>query len=373
MARRHLLVFVDEFLILEKIRVVGKAVDVRISFSVRGVVDGVFKHLSDVVFRRFEHEQFGKLSARYDLLPVLFAVFFQAFCGDMQVRDLLQQAVFPHFFDFLVRFVLKAGIINVALGVFVIEPAFQPPFLHVDERAVLRNVLFFHHSDFLIKPSSEIARVETALVHIVVHRLLFRRRDDCNVKFRQRTCLFEIHGLFHFVVGVTVMSNRGARGHNLGEFADEIFSVHAVLHIQKIGVSVKMIEVFQKRKIQRGFHSLVGLAHRKHCRKFNRKLLVGYGGFEHGFVFWFETRAEFLLYLLASSHKREFPSQIVVCAMTEKLVRKPHGLVFRPVCENTTQFRKRAHFVLRVAFGIDVFPVEKQFFDVFGFLFKRVE
>ena len=95
----------------------------------------------------------------------------------MQVRDFLQEAGFPNLFDMLVRFVLVARIVNVALGVLVAEPTLEPTLLYVHKRAVLRNVLFLDHCDFLIQASAKVCFVKSALIHIVVHRLLFGGGD----------------------------------------------------------------------------------------------------------------------------------------------------------------------------------------------------
>ena len=81
-----------------------------------------------------------------------------------------------------------------------------------------------------------------------------------------------------------MMSYRGARRHDFGEFSDKVFRMHAVLHIQQIGISVKVVEILQKREIESGFHSFIRLAHGKHCGELDGKLLVSYGGFQHGFV-----------------------------------------------------------------------------------------
>ena len=169
------------------------------------------------------------------------------------------------------------------------------------------------------------------------------------------------------------MRYRRSRRHNLRKVSDEVLRMRAVFHIQQIGVSVQVVKVLQQRKIECVFDVLIGFAHCKHRGKFHGKLLVAYRRFKHGFVLWLEARAYFLLRLLVFSYESKLSAQIVVGAMTEKLMREPHRFVFRPVCEYATQLGKRMHVVLGITLRIHIFPVYKQFVDIFGFLFKRIE
>ena len=205
-ARHHILVgSIDVTVILEEVRVLRKSVDVYISLAQCSVFHCFCDYATNICLLRLKAQKFGEVSVGNNLLPLFFAVLLKRFGGDMQMRNLLSEALLPYLLNILIRFVLPARVIEIALGVLVIEPALEPALIDVHKRAVLRDVLLLYHSDFLIQASAEVCFVKSALIHIVVHCLLFRRRNDSNVELGYRRGFFVVCRFAHVVIGMTVM------------------------------------------------------------------------------------------------------------------------------------------------------------------------
>ena len=167
------------------------------------------------------------------------------------------------------------------------QPAFKPGRCRIHQTFVLRNVLFLDHGDFGVKFSAEVAGVEACLIHIVVHGLLFGGHDDGGVEPRQRICRAVIGFSFHVVPREAMFRNRRPARHNFGKSAHQLFGFDAVLKVQKIGVTIEVIEVLQKRKVQGLLDVRVGFSARENGGKLDGKLLVTDGGFQNGFAYRF--------------------------------------------------------------------------------------
>ena len=227
----------------EEFALVGQGVDRRIVLFVRRQGDGVSQNLSDIVFLRAEGDQFGEIAVRYHLSPLLFLDFFQDLRRFVQVGDLHNEVLLPDLLDGRFRFVFVAGVVEIALGVFVVQETLRPRDVDVHQRPVLGDVLFLDHADLLEKPSAEVGEIELALVHIVVHRLLFRRGDDGDLQFDQRGAGGKINVSFDVVRSVAVFGYRRSPGGYFGVVADQSLGVDALFEVEEIGVAIEVVEV----------------------------------------------------------------------------------------------------------------------------------
>ena len=86
----------------------------------------------------------------------------------MQVAALLLKMLLPDLFNMQVGFILHAGPIKVALGIFMQQQVFQPSHAGVQQSAVLGHMLFFDHADLLVQPAAKVTVIKGADVHIIV-------------------------------------------------------------------------------------------------------------------------------------------------------------------------------------------------------------
>jgi len=207
-----------------------------------------------------QRERFGEFSVGNDFKPILVFVLSQQFRRLVQVSDFHFVILFPKFFDITVGFRHIARPIEITFVVFVPQKHFQPGGIRVHKIFVLRNVLFLHQRDLFIQTPRHLVGREVGYVHIIIHGLLFRRRDDHGVQHGLLIRRFGIDAPPHVILGKPVMRNCRPRGHDLRVSADQPFRLYALFHFQQVGISVQVIEILQKREVERFLHVAVALA-----------------------------------------------------------------------------------------------------------------
>lgn len=128
----------------EKHCIVGKVIDIGIIVKIRGVSDGILNNVSDVGNIGFDNEELGKFSAGDNLLPASVFIFFKKLRGFMKMGKLFFEAFFPNLFYSQILFVTVAGVIEIALVIFVHKHHFKPGCIRVNKAFVERNMLFFY-------------------------------------------------------------------------------------------------------------------------------------------------------------------------------------------------------------------------------------
>ena len=97
-----------------------------------------------------------------------------------------------------------------------------------------------------------------------------------------------VYEALNIIKRAAVMGNSWSAGHNLGVFSNEKFCPYTLLSFKQVRISVKVVEIFQQRKVQRLFNVAVPLFFGEFCRQVNSKLLIGNSVFKGGFVARFQ-------------------------------------------------------------------------------------
>ena len=134
-----------------------------------------------------------------------------------------------------------------------------------------------------------------------------------------------------------------------------------------------MVEVFEQGEIERHLDIRVLFAAGKIGGEFDRKLFVSYRGFENCFVRGLQRAYLFLLLLLHAPYQGDFAAQVVVAAVSGKLVRKPIRLEFRSVHKYDAEFGVRVCGVFVVGLDQQVLPALEGVAHGSDFLFEWVE
>ena len=91
-------------------------------------------------------------------------------------------------------------------------------------------------------------------------------------------------GHLNIIKRAAVMGNSWSAGHNLGVFSNEIFRANTLLHFKKIGITVKVIKIFEQSKIQCFFDVTITFALCKFCSQVNGKLFVSDSMLQRAFI-----------------------------------------------------------------------------------------
>ena len=249
-----------------------------------GVQNGGFEHLAQIFFLGAKAQQFRESPIRDDLAGFLALVLFQQGFGGMQVAALLLKMLLPDLFNMQVGFILHAGPIKVALGIFMQQQVFQPSHAGVQQSAVLGHMLFFDHADLLVQPAAKVTVIKGADVHIIVHRLLFGGGDNGGVQLGDGGRRGRADGLAHAVPRVAVLRNGGAAGHDLGIAAHQPLGVDAAFQFQQIRIAVQVVKILQQSQVHHLHHIGVRLPLGQNSRQVHGQLLVPDGGFQNTFV-----------------------------------------------------------------------------------------
>ena len=203
----------------------------------------------------------------------------------------------------------------------------------------MRDVLFFNHSYLVVKFASQRRTlVKRSRVHIVIHRLLFGGGNGHNMKHGREFFLFVVDMFFYAVIGMAVFGYGRTSGHYLGIFSHKSLRLYALLHFKQIRIAVKMVKVFEQRKVECLFYIRIAFLERKFRRQIDRKMLVAYSMLENILVLRFERGYTLLLLCFAAPYRRQSATYIVVVASSGKPVRKVDSLKFRTVHKYDSQF-----------------------------------
>ena len=145
-------------------------------------------------------------------------------------------------------------------------------------------MLFFDHGDFVIQLSAERRSIEVPHVHIKIHGLLFRRRNDVDIQFGFYVVEVVVDIKIDVVRGMTVFRNRRTPRHDLGIIPDEPRRIAALFQFHQIRITVQVIEIFEQSKIELLFDVRIFFGQRKICSQIDGKLFVTDGVFQNGFV-----------------------------------------------------------------------------------------
>ena len=198
----------------------------------------------------------------------------------MQMCHFLLKMLLPDFFHLFVGFILIAGIIQVTFRILVVQQIFQPSAGRVQQCPILGHMLLLDHGDLLIQLAALFALIERALVHIIVHGLLFRRRDDGRIQAGNRRAGLKAQRTADAVPRVTVLGDSGATRHDFGVLPHQTFRVDAVLHLQQVRVAVQVVKVLQQCQIHHLHRVRVRLPLRQNGRQVHRQLLIADGGLQ---------------------------------------------------------------------------------------------
>ncbi len=134
-----------------------------------------------------------------------------------------------------------------------------------------------------VKDDAQIAGVEGAIIHIVIHGLLLGRGNDAHRHFVKQRGVFLSRGAQR-VRREAVLRNGGPARHDFRVIPHQLFRVDAAVHFQQIRVPVQVIKILQQGEIQRGFHVGTSDPLGQNGRQVHRQLLIADGVLQHRFI-----------------------------------------------------------------------------------------
>ena len=221
------------------------------------------------------------------------------------------------------------------------------------------DVLLLDEGDFLVQPPPHIGQRKICHVHIIVHRLLFRRGNGHRRQHRPHVRRLIADDSAHVVDRIAVVRDRRPSGHNLRVAPHQLFRIDALLALQKVGVPVKVVEILEQGKIERLFHIAVLFLARQLRRQIHRQLFVGNGVFENGFVGGLQQGELLLLLFFDKAGQCQLAAQIVVVGVAGKLMGEPIRFKFRAVGQNDPRLGIGIDRPFIVRPGIELPPVLK--------------
>ena len=234
------------------------------------------------------------------------------------------------------------------------------------------HVLLLHHADLGVQPPAPVGGVKIADVHIIVHRLLLRRRDDVHMQLGHQRGLFALDGLFDRVRRPAVVGDGGPGGHDLGVPAHQLLGMDAPVHLQQVGVAVQVVKVLQKGKVQRLLDLPVRLALGHAGGQVHGQLLVADGVLQQCLVQRFQRGDVLLLLLFLPAQQGQLPPQIVVLAVAVELVAEPNRLELGAVHQDAAHAGVGVGLPLVIGAGGHGFPVHKALVQRAGSLVKGI-
>ena len=233
----------------EEAEVVGQAVYLRIRLGVARQAYAL-EHFADIRLLLGKGEQLREFAPFGEqLFPALAVVLFQQAHGGVQVRELFFKMHQPQLLDALVRLVVIAAPVQVALGVFVHDHALEHVGGGIGEGAVAGDVLFFDHGDLGIQLSAQLRIMQVGDVEVIVHRLLFGGGDDGDVQAGDGVAAVVVDIEADVVLRGARLGDGGAAGHDLGIAPYQLFGVDAALEVQQVGIAVQVVEIFQQGEV----------------------------------------------------------------------------------------------------------------------------
>ena len=120
-----------------------------------------------------------------------------------------------------------------------------------------------------------------------------------------------------------------------------MFRINASVNFEQVGVTVKVVKVFEKGKIEGVFDVDVRFSLCEEGSQVNGELFVRDGVFKGAFVNGFQAGEDLLLGLFTPSDHGELSSEVVVGSVSRKAVREFHRFEFRAVHKNNSCFSVR--------------------------------
>ena len=140
---------IDQALISDKcFRSIGSYI--HIPFTACCVVYRTAKHTPDILNIALQHKRSRELSVRDDLLPILFLVLSSQLKCNMQMLKLLFKHKLPYATYSCIRLRFITAPIQPALDILMHKEIFKAAHAWLQQTAILCDMLFLDHSDFLI-------------------------------------------------------------------------------------------------------------------------------------------------------------------------------------------------------------------------------
>jgi hypothetical protein len=171
----------------------------------------------------------------------------------------------------------------------------QPGVEWIEQRLVMRHVLFFDQRDLGVQATRDRLDPVRSVIHVEVHRLLLGGDDRHHVHARQRVDGVGFVVAPHVVMRVTMLHHRWAPRRDLGQLVGELGGVLAVQQLVQVGVPVEVVEVFQQREVECLFQHRVRFVTRQPGGQVHRDLLVADRRLERGLIAGVEPVHDLLL------------------------------------------------------------------------------
>ena len=156
-----------------------------------------------------------------------------------------------------------------------------------------------------------------------------------------------------------MLGNGWTARHKFGVATNKFFRNNALVHFQKVGISVQVVEVLQKGKVHCHFNVLVTFPLGKDGSQVNGKLLVADGVLQNAFANGLQTGNALLLLLFVTACYGNFPADVVVVAMAVELMSKPNCLELGTGSQNDAHARVGVYVKLVVGFQRKLLPTVK--------------
>ena len=169
-----------------------------------------------------------------------------------------------------------------------------------------------------------------------------------------------------------VMGDGGPAGHDFGVAPHQILRMLLFVQLHIVRVTIQMVEILQQGKIQGVFQTLVGDVLGQICRQIHRKLLITDGVGQDALLPGLQVAHGLLLLLFAATQQGQHPAQIVIHAVPEKLMGKPHVFKFRAVHQNDPGAGIGIGLPEIVGLGPEMLPIVIEFRTLCRQIFKWI-
>ena len=293
--------------------------------------------------------------------------------GLVQVPDFLLEVLLPDLLHVRVDLGLVERIVQVRLHVLAQKQVLQPGGRRVEQRAVVRDVLFLDHADFQVEVARDAFGLRVAQVHVEVHGLLLAGRQDERAEDRADVGGLGVARGADRVERMAMVRDGGTARRDLDGVEHELVGGQVLVDLEQVRVAVQVVEVLEQGEVHAGFRVRVGLVHGEPGREVDGQLLVADGGLKRRLVGGRQPVHVLLLTGLDAAHEGEVAAQVVVLAVAVEVVAEHHGLHLDTVHEDDARLGVRIGFQLLVRAGRKILPVQHHVLKGFRrFLVKRV-
>ena len=357
----------------EEAVVAGQLVQLDELLFLRGEGRLLVQHLAHVVLRGVEVQKLGELAVGDERLPFHVLVLVQQVGGLVQVPDFLLEVLLPDLLHVRVDLGLVERIVQVRLHVLAQKQVLQPGGRRVEQRAVVRDVLFLDHADFQVEVARDAFGLRVAQVHVEVHGLLLAGRQDERAEDRADVGGLGVARGADRVERMAMVRDGGTARRDLDGVEHELVGGQVLVDLEQVRVAVQVVEVLEQGEVHAGFRVRVGLVHGEPGREVDGQLLVADGGLKRRLVGGRQPVHVLLLTGLDAAHEGEVAAQVVVLAVAVEVVAEHHGLHLDTVHEDDARLGVRIGFQLLVRAGRKILPVQHHVLKGFRrFLVKRV-